>query len=732
MANIEITKEVDAVLDHEIIAQPIDVVQWDSGVTIVLDVRNFTIPTGTTATCYTRKPSGLGVYQEDLTVDVSQNKVTIPVSNQALAEYGLALLQVKLHLGQTVLSSFLIPLNVVISLQDDSADRSRHVVPPFDQALADAIARIRSMTDNITIDTETGTITIPTALPNPHKLKFTGAVSGQYDGSEEVTVNIPVQQVPASLKNPYPLTFTGGTTGSYDGSQAKTVNIPTALKNPQALTFTGAVSGSYDGSAAKTLNIPSSLKNPNALTFTGAATGQYDGSAPMTVNIPTTGACEGTLTFTGAVSASYNGSSNVTVNIPQGGGSGENTGGTIDMRRVRFVDSRQGVDRNNMNQDLTDIINGLVEELNGLGGGIIVFGGGTYKARYINLKSKVSLIGVGRSITILTKIAGSVEHDAFIYIPPTSCLNQIIGMTITGPAAQDPDYTDGGTPSFLLSSDTARVHGIKVDDVGTDNAPDPWIEFSNEGTEGGSMSPTAPRTYKNVLIHDVICSRFGLSGFYVGNNCFSVYIDNSIAYANRRHGFEIYGSDCYYTLLHAEKNGKCGIWAVCGNCKFLSMKLIWNGFIEPDAVWSASENSDYTGLGKNWGLYARTGRSNFCMVEVQDNYAGGIMIDSTQSQFSGMLIDAGGYRRLRAGQGAQLYDALAIANSNQIIFSGQIANYKENASQTPHYLNAVRVKWLTKSIVDIIINRTIATNASAFENDGNVITDNLIRCQLRR
>lgn len=32
---------------------------------------------------------------------------------------------------------------------------------------------------------------IPTALKNPHALKFTGAVTGSYDGSEEVTVDIP-------------------------------------------------------------------------------------------------------------------------------------------------------------------------------------------------------------------------------------------------------------------------------------------------------------------------------------------------------------------------------------------------------------------------------------------------------------------------------------------------------------------------------------------------------------
>lgn len=33
--------------------------------------------------------------------------------------------------------------------------------------------------------------TVPTALPNPHKLTFTGAVTGEYDGSAAKTINIP-------------------------------------------------------------------------------------------------------------------------------------------------------------------------------------------------------------------------------------------------------------------------------------------------------------------------------------------------------------------------------------------------------------------------------------------------------------------------------------------------------------------------------------------------------------
>lgn len=34
-------------------------------------------------------------------------------------------------------------------------------------------------------------VELPTALPNPHKLTFTGAVQAAYDGSKEVTVDIP-------------------------------------------------------------------------------------------------------------------------------------------------------------------------------------------------------------------------------------------------------------------------------------------------------------------------------------------------------------------------------------------------------------------------------------------------------------------------------------------------------------------------------------------------------------
>lgn len=62
--------------------------------------------------------------------------------------------------------------------------------------------------------------TVPSTLPNPNVLTFTGAVNDTYDGSEPKSVAIPA--VPESLKNPHPLTINGQ---SYDGSEAVNVTV---------------------------------------------------------------------------------------------------------------------------------------------------------------------------------------------------------------------------------------------------------------------------------------------------------------------------------------------------------------------------------------------------------------------------------------------------------------------------------------------------------------------------
>lgn len=66
--------------------------------------------------------------------------------------------------------------------------------------------------------------TVPSALPNPNALTFTGAVNETYDGSAAKSVAIPT--VPTTLPNPNKLTFTGAVTAEYDGSAEVSVEIP--------------------------------------------------------------------------------------------------------------------------------------------------------------------------------------------------------------------------------------------------------------------------------------------------------------------------------------------------------------------------------------------------------------------------------------------------------------------------------------------------------------------------
>ena len=190
---------------------------------------------------------------------------------------------------------------------------------------------------------------IPEKLPNPQKLTFTGAVTGEYDGSQAVNIDIPAgggggggavdsvngmtgAVVLKKLTAGEGLSMTGE--DGYNGSAEQTVGIapggvssdkiadgavtadkmasgvissdkiadgaitadklasgviPTALPNPHKLTFTGAATGTYDGSADKSVKIPtvpSKLPNPNKLTFSGAVSGSYDGSRAVSVVIP--------------------------------------------------------------------------------------------------------------------------------------------------------------------------------------------------------------------------------------------------------------------------------------------------------------------------------------------------------------------------------------------------------------------------------------------------------------
>ena len=113
-----------------------------------------------------------------------------------------------------------------------------------------------------------------------------------YNGTAAKTVNITPSSIgaaakshthastditglPSKLPNPQPLRFTGVSSASYDGSSAVTVNIPVTSKVPNALVIKlngGSTEGTnmftFDGGAAKSINITPSTIGAAAATHT--------------------------------------------------------------------------------------------------------------------------------------------------------------------------------------------------------------------------------------------------------------------------------------------------------------------------------------------------------------------------------------------------------------------------------------------------------------------------------
>ena len=240
-----------------------------------------------------------------------------------------------------------------------SGDKNINITP---SSIGAAAASHSHTSANITdFDDAVGALIpdIPTKLPNPNALTFTGAVTGTYDGSAAKTVNIPTS---GSTDEDLIIKFNGGSNEgtnmfTFDGSAAKSVNItPSSIGAAAAShSHTSANISDFDDAVAELIpKAPTKLPNPNALTISlnGTSQGAYDGSATKSVNItaasigaaasnhshtsanitdfntavralipsiPTKLPNPNALTFTGAVTGTYDGSSPKTVNIPTSG-----------------------------------------------------------------------------------------------------------------------------------------------------------------------------------------------------------------------------------------------------------------------------------------------------------------------------------------------------------------------------------------------------------------------------
>lgn len=162
---------------------------------------------------------------------------------------------------------------------------------------------------------------VPEKLPNPHKLTFSGAVTGEYDGSRAVNIDIPagggggggtggaVNSVNGMTGDVVLKKLTaiagGGLSISgeqgYNGSEEQTIGIAAGGVTTEKIAG-GAVTTEKIADSAVTAQkiadrtvtanklaagvIPNKLPNPNKLKFTGDVSAVYDGSQEITVNIP--------------------------------------------------------------------------------------------------------------------------------------------------------------------------------------------------------------------------------------------------------------------------------------------------------------------------------------------------------------------------------------------------------------------------------------------------------------
>lgn len=113
---------------------------------------------------------------------------------------------------------------------------------------------------------------LPTKLPNPKAIKFTGAATGSYDGSSELTVNIPTS---GTTDSALIIQMNGGTTEgnnkfTFNGSAAKNINITPANIGAAASTHSHnyAGSGSAGGAANSAVKL-ATARQLNGVDFDG-------------------------------------------------------------------------------------------------------------------------------------------------------------------------------------------------------------------------------------------------------------------------------------------------------------------------------------------------------------------------------------------------------------------------------------------------------------------------------
>ena len=150
------TKNIDIYAINKKPIKVIDVVQYDTGIRLVFNVKDFTIPVDSTATLYVQKPSGKFVYQEE-NITVADNAITVNLENQALTEHGKVPYQVTISSESDTITTFTGLILVEKSLKDAGAIESKTVQKAFDKLTAEMLEELQTNAETV-VNAEIATI----------------------------------------------------------------------------------------------------------------------------------------------------------------------------------------------------------------------------------------------------------------------------------------------------------------------------------------------------------------------------------------------------------------------------------------------------------------------------------------------------------------------------------------------------------------------------------------------
>jgi hypothetical protein len=132
------SRDVDIYVNRYGIQATIPVVQYDSGRQFIFRVADASIPSGSTAYIFVRKPSGKSVYD---VCTISGNAVTVTPAKQTFAEYGEVHGQVRISKNNEVVTSFDVIFDVKPSYVDNAEESKSGTTP---KALINDVAVLKA------------------------------------------------------------------------------------------------------------------------------------------------------------------------------------------------------------------------------------------------------------------------------------------------------------------------------------------------------------------------------------------------------------------------------------------------------------------------------------------------------------------------------------------------------------------------------------------------------------